>query len=242
MQREVILAVGRTGYGKTTWTNDYIKKFSRVIVADAGFGDYSIRRAGTYRELCDSVQRGFFRVSYDTQPSDWPFVFECARTAGEMGGPLHLVMEEAYRAGDPRLVQEYSEAINQGRHWGLSIIAVSTRAAKIPTDFKAQVSKIIAFGQNLPNDVEYLSEFMGDAAERLRTLPRFHYLEWTPDGKIEEHKLGHGVQTQRNSAGVQIQHNNDKGESDETTRSTTTNVCGSNNDVHYNGDTQSSST
>lgn len=183
MQREVILAVGQTGMGKTTWVRNYISNLTRVIVAAAGFaGDYNIEEAPDFKTLTEKIKRPFFRIAYSPRYYEWPFVFEAARISGETSGPLHLVMEEAYRAGDTREMPEYDEAVNQGRHWGLSLIAISTRAAKLPTDYKAQVTRIIAFRQHLPNDIDYLEDIIGEDAYELQNLKPFAYLDWTPAG------------------------------------------------------------
>jgi hypothetical protein len=191
--REVILVVGKTGMGKTTWTRNYINGLTRVAVAEAGFGDYGIKTVTEFQSLCAEMAKSFFRVSYSPRWWEWPWMFDACKVSAEMGGPLHFVLEEAQRAGDTRDMLEYDEAVNMGRHWGghpgLSLIAVSTRPAKLPTDYKAQITRLIAFQQHLPNDIEYLADIIGDSAFSLPSLPPYSYLSWESSGKIETLKL-----------------------------------------------------
>lgn len=191
MQREIVLVVGQTGSGKTTWTRNYIKNLPRVLVLDADFGEYGIPCYETFPELVQAVDgKSFFRASYTPRQFEMPLMFDLARVLGH----CHLVLEEADRLEDPRSFLEYDEAISRGRHFGVSLVGVSLYPAKLPAMLRRQATRLIAFRQIEPRDIDYLAEIIGPAADELPDLPQFSYIDWTPTGgaKIKGAKNGEG--------------------------------------------------
>lgn len=183
-QREVILVLGKTGSGKTTWARNYIKTLSRVIVAEAGYNEFDIIPCPTFDSLIDKIEkedkggRGIFRVSYTPLYHEQPMMFDVARCTKN----VHLVIEEADRYDDPRSCEEYDEIISRGRHYGVSIIGISLYPAKIPASLRSQASRVICFRQHEPKDVKYFYDVIGEAADQLPTLGQFEFLDWTPTG------------------------------------------------------------
>jgi len=62
-----------------------------------------------------------------------------------------------------------------GRHKAISLYATTQRSAQISTDVKAQVNRLVAFRQHLPNDIAWIGDCIGNPqeAETLRTLGDF---------------------------------------------------------------------
>ena len=201
MQREIILVVGKTGSGKTTWAKSLFAQTPRALLADAGFQEFPALYFAEYPEFVhyartqgafSDFQSSPFRLSY--VPFRWgytpriveePLIFD---TAMELGNCV-LFLEEADRFEDPRTLQEYDEVISRGRHHGVSIVAVTPHPYGLPKDLRRQATRIIAFNQDEPGDLDYLAARMGDAAYTLPSLPRFTYLDWSPFAPIQKKSL-----------------------------------------------------
>lgn len=178
MQTEVILVVGKRGTGKTTWARNFIADKTRVLVADAGFGEFPFREERDFASLCSSLQSGFFRLSYTPVSWEWPHLLNAAMSAGR-SGPLWLVLEEASRLPPPRACEEYERLLIMGRHYGVNLLALSTRPAHLPPDYRSQATRVIAFRQHEERDLDYLSGIIGDRAEELPYLRGHSFIEWT---------------------------------------------------------------
>lgn len=185
MQREVVLVIGKTGSGKTTWAKNFIRDKTRVLILDAGFGDYSAREHENLSDLIDETEKqncngsGFFRFSYTPRSSESGVILDLARVTGN----CWLVLEEADRLDDPRYMPEYDEVISRGRHYGVNILAVSLYPFKLPADLRRQATRLICYRMHEPRDLDYLYDVIGSDVELLPNLKPFHYLDW---------RAGHG--------------------------------------------------
>lgn len=199
-QREVTIVLGQTGSGKTYWATQYLKKYPRVLIADAGFSEFGVPEASSYNSLLDSLEdrKAFkthrpFRISYDFRPHEYGAPFEIAMQAGD----TLLVLEEADRFSEVVRDEEnkivyagvndpfYKEAIYRGRHYGTSLLFISLSPRAIPTEVRRQATQIVSFSQVFPDDIDWLAEVVGDSAFELSTIsgppqkPPHPYLHWT---------------------------------------------------------------
>jgi hypothetical protein len=206
IQTETVLVVGKKGTGKTTWARKYVQNKTRVVVADAGFGEFGFKTVYSFPELLDELKRGFFRVNYTPMSWEWPLLIEAIMIAGSQGGEIWFVLEEASRLPSPRSCEEYERLLIMGRHYNVHLMALSTRPAHLPPDYRSQATKVVAFRQHEQRDLEYLEGIIGDRAEELPGLALFKNVEWRD---TDERSRGEG---ERHSSTV----GNDNGA--ETTR------------------------
>ncbi len=184
LQREVVLVFGKTGSGKTEWTKHFLADRQRVIIADADQKGYPAIHFATLDDLINYTKehqspRSFFRISYTPYEHEFPLFLDLARIIS----PVHLVLEEADRLPDPSECFEYQEIIVRGRHTSTSLVAVSLYPALMPKMLRSQASRIIAFRQHEPADIDWLRRVMGDDAHRLSNLGDHEFFDWTPGVK-----------------------------------------------------------
>ncbi len=104
--------------------------------------------------------------------------FEIANAAAWAAENITVVWDEIDLLAGRELPRWASMIVNAGRHRGISILYTARRPARVPRDLTANADRIVAFGTREPNDVAYLREFMGQAAEGLGDLPEYRAVTW----------------------------------------------------------------
>lgn len=149
-----------------------------MLIADAGFGDYApILSSPSYDSLLSDLDsegafgsRAPFRHAYDFEPGTDPADNERPFAVALSAGNCALILEEADRF-DLASSEHYRECVYRGRHYGVSIVALSLTPKDLPTDLRRQATRIISFRQVMPADLDWLSEVMGEKAYELAALP-----------------------------------------------------------------------
>jgi hypothetical protein len=183
-KREIILVLGKTGSGKTTWAREYLKKLHRVFICDHDFGEYPAVHFKSFEQLAQSSKQylttgNFFRVCLC---SPYTFEFPSVCDLARLLSPCHFVVEEADRFPRPEDCLEYEEIIGRGRHYGTSIVAVSRYPFALPAMLRREASRIIAFRHHEPRDIDWLQKVMGEPAFELPNLGDHEFLDWVPNG------------------------------------------------------------
>jgi len=181
VQRDVILILGKTGSGKTTFARVLVSSMPRVFIADADFNEFGALPFDSFNDVQGYLEghrekNKFFRVTYTPYVNEYPYIFDLARLVA----PLHLVLEEADRFDDPRFCPEYEEVIARGRHHGVSLVALSRYPYALPSMLRREATRIIAFHHHEPTDLAWFSDVMGPATEILTQLKEHEYLDWRP--------------------------------------------------------------
>ena len=193
--RQVLLLTGKTGSGKSVMFRSRIKDEARFIIFDSvkeyadpasPFPALFVQDFKTLIDYLSANKNKPFRIVFDPTK---PFEGVALKT-GENISSLELLCKIVYdclqdvtlgieELGKHPTQKELSPNLSTitclGRHKGISLFATTQRAAQIHTDFKAQITKFIAFRQHLPNDLEWIGDCIGDPkeAESLRTLEKF---------------------------------------------------------------------
>lgn len=193
---EIVAIYGRRGSGKSTLAKAMIAGREKVVVFDPR-AEYAARGRPAFDRLGDvgkhiskNFQRGF-QCAYVPPPgreaealhelvsrlwlAQWPY------ETGDDARKLTLLIEEADLSYPVRALPAHlngmARAVNQGRHAGLELIAVTQRPAQISATFRANCAQTIIFPLAADNDRQEVLRLIGrDKAQALRELKAFHCL------------------------------------------------------------------
>lgn len=180
--REIVIVVGKTGQGKTTWTKQYLNNLKRIIILDP-LDEYRGQEYYELSQMIEHMQRYKMYCVKSSAIDDLDDLCKISQSAGN----LHFVIEEAQRSIPPRanLPESVKDLIYRGRHQNVSIIAVAQRASSINIALRSQFTKIIAFWQTEPADLTWLDNVSGYPVSEYNFKP-YSYLEITPFGVTEK--------------------------------------------------------
>jgi energy-coupling factor transporter ATP-binding protein EcfA2 len=195
MKNEIIIILGRKGSGKTHLARQMAALAGRLIVFDPQrqftAEGVVINDALSLAEYLSLIQSNNFRVIYQPEMTvrgdvdlllrEFNFVCRCV---GRLRDVL-FVIDEIDRCVGREYI--FKNLVQTGRHNQISIVATTIRYTDATRDMTAQADTIISFQCTEPGDVRYFRDRLGDMAERLPSLPPYHYIR--KDAGVLESKI-----------------------------------------------------
>lgn len=178
---DIVAICGKRRSGKTYFTKWLLRRIPKWIVWDYNFeykmGDVIVY---TLTDLRIQYRQGVKRIVYrPMSKTDEDFEAFCAEAFSYAN--VMIVVEEVERyATSWQIPFSLKRIVDVGRHRGLGLIATMRRTKRVHADILFNADHIIAFHQHRPQDLDYLAEYIGEIAYRLKTLPDFWFL-WYAD-------------------------------------------------------------
>lgn len=193
LNREVLIVVGHTGYGKTLWTAAYARGIKRVLILErfSEKQEYGrdVVRFHDLRSLLVALQskeanNEHFRYSYYPTLEEFEIVCEAVWCTGTMT----LIGEEFdtyFR--DRKVCWQCLEIMRRGRHREISLVEVTTNPYNLPIDCRREADRLIAFHLAEQRDRDWVVRFPGankDLGEEIRLLDRLEFRQVERSGRI----------------------------------------------------------
>lgn len=180
-EREVVIILGKTRYGKSTWLGKFLTNKPRRFIFDP------FRKSPaeylTEQQIIERHEQQLFspekapRVSIgSSNPAD----VDLLSAVAFLNGYAYFIIEEcgvAFYKGE-RISEALQEAIFLGGHKWLSIVLVAQRAASIPIELRSQATRFISFLQTEKQDVKWCGDYLGERFEEVTTLEKFECLDY----------------------------------------------------------------
>lgn len=182
----VKLIFGVRGEGKTFYAKSQLRNVPRYIVYDplAQYGDCGVCLE-TFDEfkkfLLANYRKAAMRAVYQPVTPETDFETVC-ELVYDLGNITYVVEEIGFFIGSMSLGFNLANIIQRGRHRNINFVGINQRPFGIPRILTSQAKEIVSFRQREPRDIEYFREFIGDEADKILTLPKYHHLRWTYDG------------------------------------------------------------
>ena len=175
----MLLVVGASGTGKTSWAKMMARKFPRpVLVVDPyqeWAGDPGLNRVSHWEDL---EPDGINIWNPGPQDDDQLFFAQIAEGAFKIRPHQTLILDEAAHhqvrgfAPEPLL-----KVARFHRQLGLTLVALTQRPAWVDKAFVANTSFVVCFKVSEPNDLHYLKR-LGVPLDKIRALEGHQYFVW----------------------------------------------------------------
>lgn len=192
MNREVVIVLGLTGFGKSLWTKLQHKLLQRTqqrtLVYDPSITYQCEWAEGTdiYNYVCEEQQPQFNFGLWQSEEVE---------RLGDIGfavGNMTLIIEECanvFPKGLARLPEWAKNCIFFGRHRAMSLYLVAQRPISIPIDFRSQANRVVSFQQHEGDDLTWMVDTFGKQNARLlSSLPRWTCLD-CHNGEIVKYSI-----------------------------------------------------
>lgn len=188
----IIVCLGRTGSGKTSWVKQYTKGLPRVLYFDT-MGEYPGQVVTTSKDLLDFLIKHHdkaFQVAFRPMDEDDKKAFVMACRAAWACSDLTFVAEEVdLYCSASWSPGEFRKLINYGRHRRVYVVGVARRAAEISRTLTANCTRLIVFYTAEQRDLAYLGSRLPSAeVEKLPQLQQLEFLDYT-DQTSERKKI-----------------------------------------------------
>lgn len=187
-----VVVVGATGQGKSVWRARYVEPVRRVILLDP-FSEVQLGGGSVTVDELEQLERdGELRngiVRLVVTPSDWDDLpgelARCCEVAEKAGNVLFAVEEISFYVEGPAPSQTpaaFKRLTVAGRHQRVSMLVVAQRFAQVPTMYRGNASRVVAYRQPDPDDARELAKrLVGQVTpEQIVSLADHHYLDWSP--------------------------------------------------------------
>lgn len=185
--RSVGLIVGMQGSGKSHFVKNEIIPNARppVFILDP-MAEYS--QGVIFDDMLDlmhylvsgKVSRGGVHVVRVQSDEQRELFFEVFR---ELQKPCTLIIEEADMSGSVyKINDDYAALLKYGRHWNISLINITQRAAQVHKTITSQANFIVSFKQVEQRDIKRLQETYQEADDLIN-------LKLEPEKQIHEYKV-----------------------------------------------------
>lgn len=195
MKRDVVLVLGKTGFGKSVWTKAFTKPCKRLLLYDL-CREYPNVTYVDGGQLLDISEQASGTEQQQLLPKEFRLGVwknEDVDIAGSLAfceGDCTYVIEETstiYSRGE-NVPAWLREIIFIGRHRRVSLVATAQRAASIPIDLRSQANRVVTFCQAEGRDMQWLDDYFGERSEEISTLPELECLDYK-DGEISRYSI-----------------------------------------------------
>jgi hypothetical protein len=185
----VRLALGVRGTGKSHVVKNYlIGEHKRCIIYDTQ-GEYT---QGVVFEDFESLKKFWannfdknFRIIY--RPLNHSKFSELCELVYLCGKLLFVVEELDLVAGTYDDDINFQSVLKRGRHQEISFVGISQRPFGINRNITSQAKEVYSFRQIEPRDIDYLKYYLGEGAELIQELKKYHFFYW--NYSVEGYKI-----------------------------------------------------
>ena len=162
------------GTGKSSYLQMIAKVMPRVIIYDPLFEHGKL---GTVVHTARDIGN-LDKVVVQPADNTTAIFEEVCRVVWSRDNVFFIADEVEKHEDTYHLTPWFSRVLEHGRHKGIGGAYVSRRPARMNSSIPALSDHIIVFRLFTPNDIQYFYEIIGDAAERLKTLPDYYFMHY----------------------------------------------------------------
>ena len=134
----------------------------------------------------ESWEAGPGGVVFQCMEDDEAGALDYACQLCEAVGDVTLIIEEVDTYATPNIIPApLRRLIKKGRHWGVSLVFVSSAPSEIHRLCTSQSRRMIVFRLIEESHLKYVRRALRDHVDLVPELPDLHFLDWQQDKGIE---------------------------------------------------------
>jgi DNA helicase HerA-like ATPase len=185
-----IAILGTTGCGKTILSRTIQSAWPKQVIIDpmsefsdgeifSDFSAFSKRMVELKKENAKKF-RLIFRFNPETTAAD-EAVFNGILRVCYYFGKIQIIIEEVQLLTTTSYIPDFlKNCLFRGRHEGISMIFVTQRPGQLNKNILSQCQHVFAGQLHDRNDLNYISNFLGEAADKLSNLTPGKFIYFTP--------------------------------------------------------------
>ena len=182
---DIILITGKKRSGKSYFLTHFLiplffQSKIRILIWDYNWEHKGQAITHNLNDLIEFFNRGTQLIVYQPiqkNPSDFSLFCQTALRLHN----IMLCIEEVERYADHFIVYNqpnFKALIDSGRHRGLGLICTSRRVTWLASDIPFNLDYLFIFKQTRPQDLKYLSEWVGDGVYEIEKMEEYSFLCW----------------------------------------------------------------
>lgn len=175
-----MVITGMRGYGKSTFFKQLSKGIEYFIVWDTlmEHGDLGVC-TNRIEDITQENLKHFKKIVFQNPDTSLSFFEEFIKAVWENLNNCVVVIEEIdLYANNHYMPDALEKIIKIGRHKGIGLIGITRRIADTSKVLVSQSNYIITFKQWLPQDVDYLKQFVLVNEDVIRNLGKHEYIAY----------------------------------------------------------------
>jgi hypothetical protein len=188
--RGLMFFAGTRGYGKTTELLRVVESGDGPAVLMDPLAKHKLKRSRSISqpgELKEYFRRPRGRVIYQPNCGDMDEHFRAVCRLVLAAGQCIFAVDEmdmfcGPQWGDKRMPPELYNIANYGRHSQVSMPFTAREPMRVARGLTSSALEMRLFQMNEPDYLKYFLGFIGIDANKLPSLPKYHYLRWFKDG------------------------------------------------------------
>lgn len=191
---DLVMFMGRRGWGKSTACKQMQNAFSRIVVIDI-MHEYKPRGKNEFlshgffdfkNKILELENKKSFKLICRLDPENEDTEFhEMMRVIFEVGDLLLVVEEVHHFASVHKMPAFLKHIILRGRHKGITFFGTTQRPGELHKTILSQCNHLFVGSIFEKNDTQYLSDFLGrKTAKMLQSLKQFEdkaeFIYWQP--------------------------------------------------------------
>jgi len=177
---DITVIAGRKTSGKSVFLKWLTSRFTRKLVWDYNHEHSSSGKVThdlkTLFSLCKRTNP--MKIVFQPFDKSEESFNEFCRQADLLSNYV-LVIEEVERYATSHMIPEnFAKIVDTGRHKGIGIVATCRRPREICLRLPSNADHIFLFQQHLPQDIEFLVDWVGAEAEKLKTAEQYSFLHY----------------------------------------------------------------
>lgn len=183
-----ICIFGISGSGKTNCAKNLAKFVYPKVVAFDVMGDYEdldFHIVDNLQDLVAAAKQNIPKITFKCDLDAVESFPGFCKVMYEIGNYVVFVEE----ADEYKPIHKFHKRlIQRGRHRGIGLVHVTPRPQGLDPYIKGNTHEAYLFTLLFKRDVEYVASWLGDQAELVKKLPKYHFLYWRYPDSLALHK------------------------------------------------------